>query len=108
MEKILRSVCQAKQAKFLDADCTCPYSLYGPYGDVAGPYRSYGGDVENIGWSILDESDVETCHWVAYNRRTRGPIQGRHVSLTGWLRSLYIKCWRPRGSTPGPLLHIIP
>jgi hypothetical protein len=26
MEKISRSVRQAKQAKFLDADCTCPYS----------------------------------------------------------------------------------
>jgi hypothetical protein len=39
MEKISRSVRQAKQAKFLDADCTCPYS---PYGDVAGPYHPYG------------------------------------------------------------------
>ena len=35
MEKISRSVHQAKQAKFLDTDCTCPYS---PYGDVADPY----------------------------------------------------------------------
>jgi hypothetical protein len=33
MEKISRSVHRAKQAKKLDADCTCPYS---PYGDVAG------------------------------------------------------------------------
>jgi hypothetical protein len=39
MEKISRSVRQAKQAKFLDADCTCPYS---PYGDVVGPYHPYG------------------------------------------------------------------
>jgi hypothetical protein len=39
MEKISRSVRQGKQAKFLDADCTCPYS---PYGDVAGPYHPYG------------------------------------------------------------------
>jgi hypothetical protein len=38
MEKISRSVRQGKQAKFLDADCTCPYS---PYGDVAGPYHPY-------------------------------------------------------------------
>jgi hypothetical protein len=68
-----------------DADCTCPYS---PYGDVAGPYRPYGGDVADVDWSIVGESDVDTCHWVANNRRTRGPIQGRHVSLTGWLRSL--------------------
>jgi hypothetical protein len=37
MEEISRSVRQAKQAKFLDADCTCPYSLYG---DVVGPYHS--------------------------------------------------------------------
>jgi hypothetical protein len=29
MEKISRSVRQAKQAKILDADCTCPYSPYG-------------------------------------------------------------------------------
>ena len=38
MEKISRSVRQGKQAKILDADCTCSYS---PYGDVAGPYRTY-------------------------------------------------------------------
>jgi hypothetical protein len=33
MEEISRSVCQAKQAKIWDADCTCPYS---PYGHVEG------------------------------------------------------------------------
>jgi hypothetical protein len=55
MEKISRSIHQAKQAKFLDTDCTCLYSPYGPYGDVAGPYRSYGGDVANVDWSILGE-----------------------------------------------------
>jgi hypothetical protein len=38
MEKISRSVRQGKQAKILDADCTCPYS---PYSDVAGPYHPY-------------------------------------------------------------------
>jgi hypothetical protein len=42
MEEISRSVCQAKQAKFLDADCTYPYS---PYGYMVGPYRPYGDDV---------------------------------------------------------------
>jgi hypothetical protein len=100
MEKISRSVRQAKQAKFLDADCTCPYSPYSPYGDVAGPYRPYGGDVVDIGWSILGESDVDTCHWVAYNRRTRGPIQGCHVSLTGWLRSSIYKMLEAAGFDP--------
>jgi hypothetical protein len=29
MEKISHSVCQAKQAKFLDVDCTCPYRTCG-------------------------------------------------------------------------------
>ena len=28
MKKISHSVCRAKQAKFWDADCTCPYSPY--------------------------------------------------------------------------------
>jgi hypothetical protein len=32
MEKISRSVRQAKQTKILDADCTCPYSPYSSYG----------------------------------------------------------------------------
>jgi hypothetical protein len=41
MEKISRSVRQAKQAKILDADCTCPYSPYSLYGDVAGSYHPY-------------------------------------------------------------------
>jgi hypothetical protein len=37
MEKISHSVRQAKQAKFLDADCTCPYS---PYRTCVSPYRT--------------------------------------------------------------------
>jgi hypothetical protein len=32
MEKISRSVRQGKQAKILDANCTCPYNPYSPYG----------------------------------------------------------------------------
>jgi hypothetical protein len=102
MEKISRSVHQVKQAKFLDADCTCSYS---PYGDVAGLYRLYGGDMADVDWFILGKSDVDTCHWVAYNRRTHGPIQGCHVSLTGWLRSsiykiLEVARFNPRTSPP--------
>jgi hypothetical protein len=50
MEEILRSVRQAKQAKFWDADCTWPYS---PYGDVVGPYKSYDDDVAHIGWMVF-------------------------------------------------------
>jgi hypothetical protein len=38
MKELSRSVRQAKQAKFLGADCTCPYSSYG---DVARPYHPY-------------------------------------------------------------------
>jgi hypothetical protein len=38
MKKISRYVRQAKQAKFFDVDCTCPYSLYD---DVVGLYRLY-------------------------------------------------------------------
>jgi hypothetical protein len=53
--------------------------------------------VVDVDWSILDESDVDTCHWVANNRRTRGPIQGRHVSLTSWLRSSIYKILEAAG-----------
>ena len=35
MEKISHSVRRAKQAKFWDADCTCPYS---PYRTCVSPY----------------------------------------------------------------------
>jgi hypothetical protein len=46
MEKISHSVRQAKQAKFLDADCTCPYSPYRHvYRTVAGSYRTRGRSV---------------------------------------------------------------
>jgi hypothetical protein len=58
MEEISRSVHQAKQAKFLDADCTCPYS---PYGDVAGPYRPYGDDVAVVYCLVAGESGGDTC-----------------------------------------------
>jgi hypothetical protein len=58
MKEISRSVRQAKQAKFLDADCTCPYS---PYGDVAGPYRPYGDDVAVDYWLVVGVLDGDTC-----------------------------------------------
>jgi hypothetical protein len=52
MKKISHSVRRAKQAKFWDADCTCPYSPYrtrvSPYRHVAGPYS----DVESDTWQI--------------------------------------------------------
>jgi hypothetical protein len=44
MEKISHSVRQAKQAKFLDADCTCPYS---PYRTRVSPYRTRGRSVHD-------------------------------------------------------------
>jgi hypothetical protein len=61
MKEISRSVRQAKQAKFLDADCTCPYSPYSPYDDVAGPYRPYGDDVAVIYWLVAGVLDGDTC-----------------------------------------------
>jgi hypothetical protein len=61
MKEISRSVCQAKQAKFLDADCTCPYSPYSPYGDVAGPYRPYSDDVVVDYWLVVGVLDGDMC-----------------------------------------------
>jgi hypothetical protein len=58
MEEISRYVRQDKQAKFLDADCTYPYS---PYGDVAGPYRPYGDDVVVVYWMVAGKLGVDTC-----------------------------------------------
>jgi hypothetical protein len=55
MKELSRSVRQAKQAKFWDADCTCPYS------DVAGPYRLYGDDMAHIGWLVFGELGEDTC-----------------------------------------------
>jgi hypothetical protein len=50
MEEISRSVRQVKQAKFLDADCTYPYS---PYGDVAGSYHLYNDVSGGVMWHTL-------------------------------------------------------
>ena len=61
MKEISRSVRKAKQAKFLDADCTYPYSPYSLYGDVAGPYRSYDDDVANGCWLVAGVLDDDTC-----------------------------------------------
>jgi hypothetical protein len=61
MEKILRSVRQAKQEFFLDADCTYPYSPYIPYGDVVGPSRLYGDDVAVVYWLVAGVLDGDTC-----------------------------------------------
>jgi hypothetical protein len=51
-------------------------------------------------WSIVGELDVDTCPWVANNRRTRGPLQGRHMSLTDWLRSYIYKMLEAAGFDP--------
>jgi hypothetical protein len=59
-----------------------------------------GDDVVHIGWLVVDEYGVDTCHWVAYNRRTRGPIQGCHMSLIGWLRSSICKMLEAAGFDP--------
>jgi hypothetical protein len=58
MEEISRSIRQDKQAKFWDADCTCPYSLYS---DVERPYRPYGDDMAVVGWLIFGKSMDDTC-----------------------------------------------
>ena len=61
MKEISRSVRQAKQAKFLDADCTCLYSPYSSYDDVTGPYRPYDDDVAVIYWLVSGVLDGDTC-----------------------------------------------
>ena len=82
MKELSRSVRQAKQAKFWDADRTCPYS---PYGDVAGPY-----DHTVMMWQLL--VGWLLANWMltrvllaANGMRTHGPMIGCHVSLVGWL-----------------------
>jgi hypothetical protein len=56
MEKISHSVRQAKQAKFLDADCTCPYS----------PYRTHVSPYSDT-WQVhmMTHGQVRTGHMVA-------------------------------------------
>jgi hypothetical protein len=52
MEEISRFVRQAKQAKILGADCTCPYS---PYGHVEGRTIMMTwqfDDMVHIGWFL--------------------------------------------------------
>jgi hypothetical protein len=61
MEEISRSVRQAKQVKFWGVDCTCLYSPYSPYGDVAGLYRPYRGGVATAGWLFVGEYGDDTC-----------------------------------------------
>ena len=55
-------ICPPSQTdKILDADCTCPYSPYSPYGDMVGPYRSYGDDVAVGYWlvvGLLDDNPI--------------------------------------------------
>jgi hypothetical protein len=66
MEKISRSVRQGKQAKILDADCTCPYS---PYSTVTWQGRTIHtmmcqvDDVACFHWLMVVESVDDTCHW---------------------------------------------
>ena len=101
MEEISRSVHQAKHAKILDADCTCPYSQYG---DMAGLYHPY--DDVSGGWhgtlSLVDGWRISGWHvsLVVNSVRTRGPIPWRHVSLIDWLFGIYKNVLRPVGFDP--------
>ena len=58
MKEISRSIRQAKQGKFLDADCTCPYNLYG---DMEGPHMSYSDDVAVVYWLVVGVLDGDMC-----------------------------------------------
>jgi hypothetical protein len=108
MKEISRSVRQAKQAKFLDADCTCPTvrtvrtvtwqdrtgRTVVTWQILVGRFWASRMSTRVIGWLIIGghvaQSKGATCH----------SLVGQGI--------LYTKCWRPRGSTPIPLLHIIP
>jgi hypothetical protein len=72
MEKISHSVRQAKQGKFWDADCTCPYSPYktrvSPYDDT---WQVCRGDMEAPG---DDMWQVRTM--------TRGRFRTGHVAAS--------------------------
>jgi hypothetical protein len=62
MEKISRSVRQAKHAKIL---VLTVQSVQSVRSDVEGPYRPYddvsGGDVADVGWLTVGESGDDTC-----------------------------------------------
>jgi hypothetical protein len=85
MEEISRSVRQAKQGKFWDVDCTCPYSPYSPYSDVVGPY---GGDVAAAGWLFVGEYGDDTCR-----------IGNK------WYEDTWPNAWAPR--VPRRLVYIV-
>jgi hypothetical protein len=81
MEKISRSVHQAKQAKMLDTDCTSPYSPYG----LMWQGRTGSYDRTVVTWQVsvgcwMANRKLTRVRLVANNMRTCGPIHGRHVS----------------------------
>jgi hypothetical protein len=101
MEKISRSVRQAKQAKKIDADCTSPYSPY--VSDVAGPYdRTKMTWQAMVGWRLTNQ-EMTRVSLVASGMRTRGPIHGHHVSLIIWLFGYVKTCGGVRGVRPPDL-----
>jgi hypothetical protein len=70
MEKISRSVRKAKQAKFWDADCTCPYS----------PYRHVSVRTVLTWQGRTTDVDKPDCDTWQTERTTRGSIRERHVA----------------------------
>jgi hypothetical protein len=88
MEKISRFDCQVKQAKIWDADCTCPYSLYG----------HVEGRTILLTWQrawricIGFGCPIKSGHvsLVANIVWTRGPTIWHHVSLYHWLLGWFI------------------
>jgi hypothetical protein len=62
MEKISRSVHQAKQEKIWDADCTYPYSSYGHMEGRTIMMTWQREDVVHFYWLVVVQSDVDTCY----------------------------------------------
>ena len=66
MEEISHFDRQVKQGKNWDADCTCPYSLYGHVEGRTIMMMWQRADVVHLYWTD------DTCQW--------WPIRGRHVA----------------------------
>jgi len=56
-------------------------------------------DVSRFYWLVVVQSGDGTCHLMANDVRTRGPIGGRHVSLVYWLMVFWFINQKFMGST---------
>jgi hypothetical protein len=105
VEKLSRFVRQGKQVKIWDADCTCPYSLYGHVEGRTIMVMWQFDDMVYLYWMVVAQWSVDMCHLQPIKfGHVAQPIGATCHCVIGLYGCIYVKfIWGVRGVRPPDL-----